>query len=153
MGRNGATWSIWVVHIAAGGAASRWAVRCNVPAGSVSPRMTVRQGPAKVPSGVGQSLCRRQTDRGSDCQARSRAALDRREAGPTRRPAMGVAIGRQLDRVAIQKLAVLYISIDPDFLALYLCENCFQKCGRKWLLSDMRGSQHATQTLLARSPS
>jgi hypothetical protein len=53
-GRNGAKWSIWVVHISAGGAASRWAVRCNVPAGSVSPRMTVRRGPVKLPSGVGQ---------------------------------------------------------------------------------------------------
>src|SRR5262249_44011798 len=52
-GRNGAKWSIWVVHIPAGGAASRWAVRCNVPAGSVSPRMTVRQGRVKLPSGVG----------------------------------------------------------------------------------------------------
>jgi len=40
---------------------------------------------------------------------------------------MGVAIGRQFDRVAIQNLAVLYSSIDIDFRALYLFESCFQK--------------------------
>src|SRR5262249_9048576 len=37
------------------GAASPSAVRCDVPAGSVLPRMTVRRGPVKLPSGVAQT--------------------------------------------------------------------------------------------------
>jgi hypothetical protein len=44
---------------------------------------------------------------------------------------MGVAIGRQFDRVAIQNLAILHIFVDPDFWALYLFESGFQKCGEK----------------------
>jgi hypothetical protein len=66
---------------------------------------------------------------------------------------MGVAFRPQLDGVAIQNFQVLHILIDVDFPPLYLFESGFQKWGGKWLLSDMRGSQHGTKTLLARSPS
>src|SRR5262249_7762675 len=54
---------------------------------------------------AGDRLCRRQADRDPDCQARSRAALDRRQEGPTGGAAMGVAIGRQLDGVSYTKLS------------------------------------------------
>src|SRR5262249_53508340 len=52
---------------------------------------------------TGDRLCRRQANCDPDCQACSRAALDRGEADPAGGPAMGVAIGRQLDRVAMEE--------------------------------------------------
>jgi len=52
---------------------------------------------------AGDRLCRRQADRDPDFQARSRAALDWSGEGQAGGAAMGVAIGRQLDRVAMEE--------------------------------------------------
>src|SRR5262249_36410412 len=97
---------------------------------SVLPCRPQRPGDDRSNRGVvpaGDRPCRRQANCDPDCQARSRAALDRRTEGPAGGAAMGVATERRVSHIAYEKTPQKCVAEKPtkrailDANLLWLC--------------------------------